>query len=268
VLLHDSLQTGTLRGAKDRGACELRADHRAETNGALQWAAMAVDASTRSFTPALFRFLRDLKANNDRDWFAANKSRYEDDVRGPALDFVVDFASHLERISQHFVADPRPSGGSLFRIHRDTRFSKDKSPYKTYTGIQFRHELGKDAHAPGFYLHLQPKEVFVGAGIWHPDAAALAGIRSAIVDDPDAWMAATRVSKRFRLAGESLKRAPAGYDPEHPLIEDLKRKDFICVGTLSEQDLCAPGFVDEFARMCRKASPLVRFLCAAVGAPF
>ena len=92
-----------------------------------------------SFDPAFFRFLRDLKANNDREWFAANKERYEDDVRGPALDFVVEFAPQLERISRHFVADPRPSGGSLFRIHRDTRFSKDKAPYKTFTGIQFRH---------------------------------------------------------------------------------------------------------------------------------
>jgi uncharacterized protein (TIGR02453 family) len=226
---------------------------------------MAVGSARRSFDSALFRFLRELKANNTRDWFAENKSRYEDDVRGPALDFVVDVAPLLERISPCFVADPRPSGGSLFRIHRDTRFSKDKSPYKTYTGIQFRHELGRDAHAPGFYLHLEPKAVFVGAGIWHPDAPTLARIREAIADDPKSWSAATRVGARFELAGESLKRAPAGYDPEHPLIDDLKRKDFICSARLSQTDVCARGFVDEFAGLCREASPLVRFLCAALG---
>ena len=152
----------------------------------------------------------------------------------------------------------------LFR----SRFSKDKSPYKTYTGIQFRHELGKDAHAPGFYLHLQPKEVFVGAGIWHPDGPTLVRIREAIADDPKAWRAATRLGERFELAGDSLKRAPAGYDPEHPLIDDLKRKDFICVARLSEKDVCAPGFVDAFVHMCRDVSPLVRFLCAALDAPF
>jgi uncharacterized protein (TIGR02453 family) len=228
---------------------------------------MGSGSGERSFTPALFEFLRELAANNDRAWFTANKSRYEDDVRGPALDFVSDVAPRLERISPHFVADPRPSGGSLFRIHRDTRFSKDKSPYKTYTGIQFRHELGKDAHAPGFYLHLQPKEVFVGAGIWHPDGRTLARIRESISEDSRAWRAATRVG-RLALAGDSLKRAPAGYDPEHPLIDDLKRKDFICALRLSEKDVCMPGFVDEFAALCREASPLVRFLCRAVDAPF
>jgi uncharacterized protein (TIGR02453 family) len=229
---------------------------------------MAVGSARRSFDPALFRFLRELKANNTRDWFAENKSRYEDDVRGPALDFVVDVAPLLERISPRIVADPRPSGGSLFRIHRDTRFSKDKSPYKMYTGIQFRHELGRDAHAPGFYLHLEPKAVFVGAGIWHPDAPALARIREAIADDPKSWSAAKRVGARFELAGESLKRAPAGYEPEHPLIDDLKRKDFICAARLSEKDVCARGFVDEFAGLCREASQLVRFLCAVLEIPF
>jgi len=233
--------------------------------------ATAKSATTRSFGPGLFRFLRDLKVSNDRAWFAANKGRYEDEVRGPALDFVADVAPHLERVSPHFVADPRPSGGSLFRIHRDTRFAKDKSPYKTYVGIQFRHELGKDAHAPGFYLHLEPASVFVGAGIWHPDPSTLARIREAIVDDPEAWRRATSgktFDERFQLAGESLKRAPAGFDPAHPLIEDLKRKDFICVASHTEKDVCAAGFLEDFARTCRDASPLVRFLCAALDVPY
>jgi len=231
----------------------------------------ATQTATRSFGPELFRFLRDLKTHNDRAWFAANKDRYEDEVKGPALDFVADVAPQLERVSPHFVADPRPSGGSLFRIHRDTRFAKDKSPYKTYVGIQFRHELGKDAHAPGFYLHLEPKSVFVGAGIWHPDQPTLARIREAIAHDPEAWRRATGGKSfpwRFRLAGESLKRAPAGFDPAHPLIEDLKRKDFICVASLTEKDVCATGFVEDFAGTCRDASPLVRYLCTTLDLPF
>ena len=233
--------------------------------------AEAKSPATRSIGPKLFRFLRDLKANNSREWLAANKERYEEDVRGPALDFVSDFAPRLAEISQHFVADPRPSGRSLFRIHRDTRFSKDKTPYKTYVGIQFRHELGRDAHAPGFYVHLEPASVFAGAGIWHPDSPTLTRIREAIADDPRAWRRAIggkTFDERFRLAGESLKRAPAGYDPEHPLIEDLKRKDFICVAFLTEKDVCAPGFVGDFAGTCRDASPLVRFLCAALEVPY
>jgi uncharacterized protein (TIGR02453 family) len=224
---------------------------------------MATAAKTRSFRPELFRFLSELKANNDRAWFTANKERYENDVRGPALDFVADFAGPLEKISAHFVADPRPSGGSLFRIHRDTRFSKDKSPYKPYTGIHFRHELAKDAHAPGFYLHLQPGSVFAGAGIWHPDQPTLVKIREAIDRDQDGWRAATETTS-FRLGGDSLKRAPAGFDPEHPLIEDLKRKDFVGFVELTQKDVCAPGFVERFAGICRDLSPFVRFLCAAV----
>ena len=222
-------------------------------------------SAQRSFGPELFRFLTDLKANNDREWFAENKERYENDVRGPALDFVVGFAPHLESISPHFVADPRPSGGSLFRIHRDTRFSKDKSPYKPYTGIQFRHERAKDAHTPGFYLHLQPGSVFAGFGIWHPDSPTLGVIREAIADDPKTWQRAT---KGIHLAGESLKRAPAGYEPEHPLIEDLKRKDFIAAVELTQKDVCAVGFVESFAGTCREAAPLVRFLCGALELPY
>jgi uncharacterized protein (TIGR02453 family) len=230
------------------------------------------ETAARSFGPELFRFLRDLKANNTREWFAENKERYEDAVRGPALDFVSDFAPRLEEISPHFIADPRPSGGSLFRIHRDTRFSRDKSPYKTHTGIQFRHELGRDAHAPGFYLHLEPKAVFAGAGVWHPDGTALAAIRDAIVADPDGWRSATSGQRAFRreltLGGDSLKRAPAGYDPEHPLVEDLKRKDFVCYRTLEEREVCSAGFAEQLAGVYRAASPLVRFLCSALDVPF
>jgi len=223
--------------------------------------AAAKATSTKPFGTELFKFLGDLKVNNDRDWFSANKDRYEAHVRGPALDFVADFAPHLERISPHFVADPRPSGGSLFRIHRDTRFSKDKSPYKPYTGIQFRHERAKDAHTPGFYLHLQPRSVFAGVGIWHPDAPTLARIREAIVEDPSTWKRATR---GLTLTGDSLKRAPAGFDSEHPLIEDLRRKDFIAMVELTQGDVCSRGFLERFARTCEEGSPLVRFVCGAL----
>jgi uncharacterized protein (DUF2461 family) len=113
---------------------------------------------TASFSPELFSFLADLRANNNRDWFAANKDRYEDHLLEPALAFIEDFAPLLEKISPHFRADPRPSGGSLFRIYRDTRFSKDKSPYKANVGIHFKHERAKDTSAPGYYLHIGPDE--------------------------------------------------------------------------------------------------------------
>ncbi len=223
------------------------------------------------FSRELFAFLCELRENNDRDWFKANKARYEAAVQEPALTFIEDFGPRLAEISPHFLADPRTVGGSLFRIHRDTRFSNDKSPYKTNTGIQFRHEAGKDVHAPSFYVHLEPRSVFAGAGVWHPDSEALAAIRSAIVEKPEDWIEAVRASTadgRLELAGDSLKRAPAGYDPEHPLIDDLKRKDFVLMARLREGSVTSPRFADELSGLFEEAAPTVRFLCRAVGVPF
>jgi uncharacterized protein (TIGR02453 family) len=225
----------------------------------------------RSFTPALFSFLRDLEANNDRAWFAANRHRYDAAILEPGMRFIEGFAPHLAKISSHFIADPRPSGGSMFRIYRDVRFSKDKSPYKTNVGYQFRHEAGRDAHAPGFYLHLEPGGVFAAAGLWRPDAATARQIRHAIVDDPARWKKATR-SKRFTsvysLAGESLKRPPSGFDPEDPLIDDIRRRDFLASTDLTQKTVTSDGFLDEYANLCRDAAPLMAFLCSAVGLPF
>ena len=225
----------------------------------------------RAFEPELFSFLSDLRANNNRDWFAANKDRYESAVLEPALAFIEDFAPHLAKISSHLRADPRPSGGSLFRIYRDTRFSKDKTPYKTSVGVHFRHELAKDVHAPGFYLHLEPSAVFSGGGIWHPDTKTTTTIREAITGDPEGWKRATR-SKRFasrlELAGETLKRPPAGFDPAHPLIDDLRRKDFFGSTSLTEQDAISAGFIQRYAEICRAAKPLMQFLCRALELPF
>ena len=219
----------------------------------------------------MFAFLRDLRRNNDRAWFGANRSRYDEAVQEPALEFISDFAPRLHEISPHFRADARPSGGSLFRIYRDTRFSKDKSPYKTNTGIHFSHELGKDVHAPTFYLHLAPDEVFAAVGVWHPGSGTQTKIRDAIVGDADRWTAVTRTppfADVYRLGGDSLKRAPADYDADHALIEDLKRKDFIGIAMLSEDAVTADGFLDEYARMCHAGAPLVEYLCDALGVPF
>ena len=223
------------------------------------------------FTPALFTFLAELAANNDREWFRANKPRYETDVRDPALRFIAGFAPRLAEISPHFRADPRANGGSLFRIYRDTRFSRDKRPYKTHTGIHFRHEAARDAHAPGFYLHLQPGQVFVGCGTWRPGGPALRGIREAIDEDPDAWRRAS-TDRRFRasfdFAGDSLVRAPRGFDPGHPLIVDLRRKDFIGVAYLSEDVVLSHDFMGVFTGLCRDAAPFQRWLCGALHVPF
>lgn len=221
--------------------------------------------------PALFQFLRDLKANNDRDWFEANKKRYEQDVKEPLLDFIADFAPMLQDISMEYLAIPKSTGGSLFRIYRDTRFSNDKTPYKTHAAMQFRHSMGKDVHAPGFYLHLEPGEVFLACGLWRPESSALLRIRTAIANDPEAWSAILEdpaFSARYEQGGESLKRPPQGFDPGHPLIGELRRKDYIASATLSEQAACSPDFVDQVAATYQLAGPYMAFLTQSLGLPW
>ncbi len=226
---------------------------------------------TRYFTPKLFSFLRELDANNDREWFKAHQDEYERHIREPALDFINDFAKPLARISSHYVADSRTVGGSLFRIQRDTRFSQDKTPYKQNTGMQFRHERARDVHSPGFYLHLQPGESYMGVGIWRPDTATAYAIRAAIDAEPAAWKRATRTKRFtevFTLGGDSLARPPKGYAPDHPLIADLKRKDFIASVRLKQSDVTSDHFMDDVTDYCKRATLLVRFLCEAVGLEF
>lgn len=224
-------------------------------------------AAEAYFTNKTFRFLKELAENNDRAWFADNKSRYEDHVKVPALRFIQDFAPTLEKISPHFHAGPR----SLFRIYRDTRFSKDKRPFKTHTGIQFRHDQGGDVHAPGFYLHIEPGACFVGLGLWHPDGPTTRRIREAMVEDPKAWKKAAYGKKftgRFEMSGDRLSRAPRGFDPEHPLAEDLKWKDFIGGCDLTQKTVTDPHLPRELGKVMAAGSDFMAFLCKAVGVPF
>jgi uncharacterized protein (TIGR02453 family) len=225
------------------------------------------------FTPELFRFLRQLGQNNNREWFEKNKSRYLEDVREPMLQFIADFGPRLAKISSHVHADPRPQGGSMFRIYRDVRFSKDKSPYKTYAAARFLHENAKQAASPAFYFSLSADGAHAAAGVWHPDGAATATLRNAIVERAADWKR-IHAAKAFKTpgglqaGGDSLKRPPRGFDPSHPFIDDLKRKDFYVWTDLGEKAACAPGFLGEYVKFCRSASPYTRFLADALGQPF
>ena len=224
-----------------------------------------------SFGPQLFEFLCDLEQNNNRDWFNANKARYENDVREPARAFVRAMAPKIHDISPHFLADDRKVGGSLMRIYRDTRFSKDKTPYKTNVGIQFRHTAGKDVHAPGYYVHITPAECWLGVGSWRPDSPTLKGFRESIADKPERWQAlldAPAYQDTWEPGGESLKRAPKGFSPDHPAIDELKRKDFISMTRLEPKEVMGPGLVDIVAERFARASGYMDYLCAAIGQPF
>lgn len=240
--------------------------------------------ATPYFTPASFKFLRDLQRNNSREWFEKNKPRYEADVRQPCLRFIADLAAPLQKISPHYVANPKPVGGSLFRVHRDTRFSKDKSPYKTHAGMSFYHEAtratprGSDGNAgfgrldaPVFYLHLEPGQCFIGGGLWHPQPETVKRVRNYMLNNPASWKKATRAAifrKTYALEGETLARPPQGYDPAHELIADLKRKDFVCTAQLEEAALCDAAAMKTVLKHFSLAAPLLDWLCGALDLDF
>jgi uncharacterized protein (TIGR02453 family) len=219
------------------------------------------------FSDATFAFLADLAENNDRDWFNANKTRYESDLKDPSIRFILAMGERLEPLSPSLRADPRTVGGSMFRIYRDVRFSKDKSPYKTHVGIQFRHAAGKDAHAPGLYLHIEPDACFLGLGTWRPASPAVRAIREAIVERPEDWRAAAAAlgAGGLDLAGDALKRIPRGFDKDHPLADDLRRKDFIATTTLDRADVLSADLPDRLIERAMAGRPMLRFLCDALG---
>ena len=161
----------------------------------------------QGFPKDFFAFFEDLKLNNNRGWFNENKPRYIASVVNPISEFIVCMRPRLKKISSHYVADPKPHGGSMFRIYRDTRFSKDKTPYKTHAGVQFRHEAGKDAHAPGFYVHLAGDGIYFGGGIWTPPGPQLGLIRDYIADNARSWSRianARKVLDTGGIKGDSL----------------------------------------------------------------
>lgn len=224
----------------------------------------------RAFEPTLFQFLEELVDHNNRPWFQEHKARYEREVLEPSLAFIRAFQPRLKKISSAFLASDRRLGGSLMRIYRDTRFAKDSSPYKTNVGIQFRHEFGRDIHAPGFYVHIAPQECFLAVGVWRPDSLSLGKIRQAIVERPDHWRRARgkKFLQCFELEGGSLKRPPRDFPADHRFIEDLKRTDFVGVSDLAEQDVLDKGFLDKVTTSFAASRPFMRFVCEAIQVPF
>ncbi|MEM9704892.1 MAG: DUF2461 domain-containing protein [Pseudomonadota bacterium] len=219
-----------------------------------------------------YDFFSELKENNNRAWFEENKPRFKQSVQEPLVELVVAMAPRLKRVSKYFTADPRLVGGSVFRIYRDVRFSKDKTPYKTFGAIHFRHARGKDAHAPGFYVHLDTDEVFFGGGIWVPPPPALLKIREAIREDPAAWKKASTgkafVARFGGVTGDGLTRPPRGFEHDDPYIEDIKRKSFFAIANGTPSATRKGSFLDELEGTFRDTKPLMAFLCKALDAPF
>ena len=179
------------------------------------------------FPKETVRFYRELAKHNDRVWFEAHKDTYRDKVLAPAQEFVLALGEGLKRMAPGIVADPRTSGaGSIFRIYRDTRFSKDKRPYKTYLGILFWEGSGKKADKSGFYFHLEPTGLMLGAGTFMFTKPDLHAFRKAVVHRTHGPGLAKAIhgvtAKGYGIGGAHYKRVPRGFDPAHPNAEYLR----------------------------------------------
>ena len=207
------------------------------------------------FSKELFQFLVELKFNNERPWFLKNKARYEAQLKKPMQALVEELLPRLKKVNRGITQ------GRMLRIYRDVRFAKDKSPYKTNLAAQFSRLSEAEGHKPGIYLHLEPGESFVMAGVWRPEAEDLKRIRAAIQASPRAWAPLSKMP----LWGESYQRPPKGIDPGHRYLADLKRKDFLTWVEFKDKDVLGAGFAAKIEAACRRMNPLLKFLDGALG---
>lgn len=205
-------------------------------------------------------FLRSLKRNNNRDWFNRHKSTYETAVKQPMLELIAALAQDFARFAPEMLA----AKTSLYRIHRDTRFSKDKSPYKTHVAAVFpRTGLGKHEGA-GFYFHIAPGELLIGGGLYMPLPEDLGAVRSHIAEHHEAFAALVNNRRFKRLCGEvngdRLSRVPRGFAADHPAAEYLKLKQFLAGRTLPADAAVQPGFYRLVVETFEAMLPFIRFL--------
>ena len=234
---------------------------------------MATATSTfDGFQPNAIDFLAELAVNNDREWFTPRKSEYERLLKQPMEALVATLADRLAARDIPLLADPKRS---IFRIYRDTRFSKDKSPYKTNLGATFpwlaRDSAGQQvvaeasAHANGGYFSFQPGAMYVGGGMWHPEKARLDGFRRAIVEEPDRVRAALDDPGFVAAYGslstfEQLKRVPPGFPADHPMADLLRYKDVIFTRHLSDDEVLSASLPDILADAYAAGMPVFRLL--------
>lgn len=215
--------------------------------------------------PETLAFITDVAQNNNREWFAENKERYEV-AKADVLAFVDQLIPRLAGVDPQFSIET-PAKKCLLRIYRDVRFSKNKDPYKNNFGISFNIK-GSDIHGPGYYLHIQPGECFFAAGFWMPEVAVLKKIREEIDYNTLEFLEIIN-NKNFKsiyhLSKEdTLKNAPKGYETDHPQIEFLRLKSFIAIYPLKDEAFLKPGIVDKLKNAFESVYPFVLFLRKAV----
>ena len=226
------------------------------------------------FTPATLAFFRGLARNNRKPWFEAHRSDYDGQVVAPMRALIEELDVRLARFAPEITGDPKRS---MFRIYRDVRFSKDKSPYKTNAGCWFWHRdadprVGDNAEAggAGFYFHLQPGSSFTGAGIWMPPRPLLDKLRDAIAEDPRGFERVVKNPSFVRRFGglddeANLKRMPRGFPETHPAARWLKYQSFVAGRELSDKQITSPQLVALLEEDFTRLLPLVRWLNGALG---
>lgn len=219
----------------------------------------------RGFPRAGITFLRMLKRNNNRDWFTKHKPEYEEHVKLPMQSLIASLRPHFDRLAPEFDVHPKRS---LFRIYRDTRFSKDKTPYKTHAASHFvLRGTVKGLVGSGYYVHIEPGECFVGAGTYMPDGPQLKHIRNALSNNGRSFLSIVKnrtFTRRFgTIKGERLIRMPKGFDEEDPMAEWLKLKQFFVGASLPESACHTASFLPKIVSHFEVAAPFVRFLNAS-----
>ncbi len=217
------------------------------------------------FPVAYAQFFRDLAANNNREWFQAHKQDYIDLVQKPALNFIVTMGERLQTIFPGVEYDTRTNGaGSMMRIYRDTRFSKDKTPYKTNLGIVIGEGGGKKTERPGFYFHLDADGAWIHAGLHIFPKHFMEPFRAAVADDEQGaalQAALTTVSERYSTGGEQYKRVPRGHNADHPRADLLRYKGLHARSAqISVETAGSPQFTDICFEHCQNMAPLYQWL--------
>lgn len=212
------------------------------------------------FRPEAFQFLRDLAAHNDRDWFKPRKSTFEDEVQWPMQCLVAEVGQAMPSLGLSVKGDPKRG---LFRIYRDTRFSRNKDPYKTWMGAVVSRS-GSINDNGVLYVHVQPEQCFIAAGWWMPEAALLRAWREHMVADPEAFLGMTEELAVHQLAldaREALKRMPLGYEAfaDHALAQPLKYKSFVVTRPMPDAALQAPDFAQAVVQFAGEAAPLLHY---------
>lgn len=218
------------------------------------------------FPPEARKFFKALKRNNDRDWFQPRKELFESKIKAPMRELVEAINADLHRFAPAYINDPKKA---VYRIYRDTRFSSDKTPYKTHLAAIFPRQGGDRGSSPGFYFHIAADQVGIAGGVYEPQPEHLYAIRSWLVENHKAFRKAALAPRKLmgELHGESLTRAPKGFDPGHPGIDLIKMKRWVFYTALPGDLVESPKLQAELVKRFRSMLPVSELLASALGSP-